>query len=68
VKFAGENSYFPLPFVGIDDLGRVVIPKEIGKTLRVREGPSPITWNPPDVFCIAMVHFEGKLGLAYKKR
>jgi len=30
----------------IDDLGRVVIPKEIRRTLRIREGdPSPTTFT-----------------------
>ena len=27
----------------IDDLGRVVIPKEIRRTLRIREGDPPLT-------------------------
>ncbi len=36
----------------IDELGRVVIPKEIRRTLRIREGdPSQITWS---LFCSAM--------------
>lgn len=39
----------------IDELGRVVIPKEIRRTLRIREGdPSQITWNPTENFCLAM--------------
>ena len=30
----------------IDDLGRVVIPKEIRRTMRIREGdPSQTTWT-----------------------
>ena len=33
----------------IDDLGRVVIPKEIRRTMRIREGdPSQITLEPWD--------------------
>lgn len=33
----------------IDDLGRVVIPKEIRRTLRIREGdPSPTTLSPTE--------------------
>ena len=39
----------------IDDLGRVVIPKEIRRTLRIREGePSLITLAPWERFCAAM--------------
>ena len=36
----------------IDDLGRVVIPKEIRRTMRIREGdPSLTTLTPFDRFC-----------------
>ena len=36
----------------IDDLGRVVIPKEIRRTMRIREGdPSQTTLTPFDKFC-----------------
>ena len=39
----------------IDDLGRVVIPKEIRRTLRIREGgPSLPTLTPFDKFCMAI--------------
>ena len=39
----------------IDDLGRVVIPKEIRRTLRIREGdPSLTTLTPIDRFCCAI--------------
>lgn len=39
----------------IDDLGRVVIPKEIRRTLRIREGdPSHKTLTVFDKFCIAI--------------
>ena len=39
----------------IDDLGRVVIPKEIRRTMRIREGdPSKITLTPFDRFCMAI--------------
>ena len=39
----------------IDDLGRVVIPKEIRRTLRIREGdPSLITLTQWERFCFAM--------------
>ena len=39
----------------IDDLGRVVIPKEIRRVLRIREGdPSHTTLTPFDKFCLAL--------------
>ena len=39
----------------IDDLGRVVIPKEIRRTMRIREGdPSHTTLTPFDRFCMAI--------------
>ena len=39
----------------IDDLGRVVIPKEIRRTMRIREGdPSQTTLTPFDRFCMAI--------------
>ena len=36
----------------IDDLGRVVIPKEIRRTMRIREGETTLT--PFDRFCEAI--------------
>ena len=39
----------------IDDLGRVVIPKEIRRTMRIREGePSLTTLTPEEKFCWAI--------------
>ena len=39
----------------VDDLGRIVIPKEIRRTLKIREGdPSQTTLTPIDRFCIAI--------------
>ena len=39
----------------IDDLGRVVIPKEIRRTMRIREGdPLLKTLTPIDRFCLAI--------------
>jgi bifunctional DNA-binding transcriptional regulator/antitoxin component of YhaV-PrlF toxin-antitoxin module len=39
----------------IDDLGRVVIPKEIRRTMRIRESdPSHTTLTLFDKFCIAI--------------
>lgn len=49
----------------IDDLGRVVIPKEIRRTMRIREGdPSLITLEPWKRFCIGMLSFEQRSGLS----
>ena len=40
----------------IDDLGRVVIPKEIRRTLRIRDGdPSLTTLTQSEGFCFAML-------------
>ena len=40
----------------IDDLGRIVIPKEIRRTLRIREGdPSQTTLTPWQMFSFAML-------------
>ena len=47
----------------IDDLGRVVIPKEIRRTMRIREGdPSltALTWW--ERFCFAMVDLAKRQG------
>lgn len=42
----------------VDDLGRIVIPKEIRRTLRIREGdPSQTTLAPFEGFIIAMLEF-----------
>ena len=42
----------------IDDLGRVVIPKEIRRTLRIREGdPSYTTLTQFDRFCFWVHRF-----------
>ena len=39
----------------IDDLGRIVIPKEIRRTLKIREGdPLLTTLTPIDRFCMAI--------------
>ena len=39
----------------VDDLGRIVIPKEIRRTLNIREGdPSHTTLTPIDRFCWAI--------------
>ena len=47
----------------IDDLGRVVIPKEIRRTLRIREGdPSQITGKACERFCFAMSDLAKRAG------
>ena len=39
----------------VDDLGRIVIPKEIRRTLRIREGaPLHTTMTFFDLFCIGI--------------
>lgn len=48
----------------IDDLGRVVIPKEIRRTMRIREGdPSQITLEPWERFCTGVLRLEKRMGL-----
>lgn len=47
----------------IDELGRVVIPKEIRRTLRIREGdPSLIVLTPMEQFCLAMMDTADRFG------
>ena len=47
----------------IDELGRVVIPKEISRTLRIREGDRPLTtWKPWERFCSAMDELGKRAG------
>ncbi|MBR5569760.1 MAG: stage V sporulation protein T [Oscillospiraceae bacterium] len=39
----------------VDDLGRIVIPKEIRRTLKIRESdPTMTTLTPIDRFCLAI--------------
>ena len=46
-----------------DDLGRVVIPKEIRRTMRIREGdPSPITLEPWERLCFGMLDLAKRKG------
>ena len=52
----------------IDDLGRVVIPKEIRRTMRIREGdPSQITLAQWERFCFAMLDLSKRWGLDWIK-
>lgn len=47
----------------IDDLGRVVIPKEIRRTMRIREGdPSQITLTQWRRFSFAMLDLAKRQG------
>ena len=47
----------------IDDLGRVVIPKEIRRTLRIREGdPSQKSWTPSESFCVSLLDLAKRRG------
>ena len=48
----------------IDDLGRVVIPKEIRRTMRIREGDPPLTtlrvWQN---ICLSLLYLSNRLGI-----
>ena len=48
----------------IDESGRVVIPKEIRRTLRIREGgPSLTGLTPSERFCLAIEDFSDRIGI-----
>ena len=47
----------------IDDLGRVVIPKEIRRTLRIREGdPLLITLTGWQKYCFGLLDLAKRMG------
>ena len=47
----------------VDDLGRIVIPKEIRRTLRIREGdPSLISLTPWEKYCFSMLDLAKRRG------
>ncbi len=48
----------------IDDLGRVVIPKEIRRTLRIREGdPLLTTLTRLQDFCLILMKIGDRIGV-----
>ena len=48
----------------IDDLGRVVIPKEIRRTMRIREGdPLQMTLTNEVFFVLGMINLSKRLGI-----
>ena len=50
----------------IDDLGRVVIPKEIRRTMRIREGdPSQTTLETWQIFAFSMLDLAKRMGTDY---
>ncbi len=52
----------------IDDLGRVVIPKEIRRTMRIREGdPSLTTLTHKHQFICAIDRLEGRINMGDKR-
>ena len=48
----------------IDDLGRVVIPKEIRRTMRIREGDPPqMMLGEWEKFCFSMLDLSKRAGI-----
>lgn len=48
----------------IDDLGRIVIPKEIRRTMHIREGdPLLTTLSEQDKFCLSVLTLAERVGL-----
>ena len=47
----------------VDDLGRIVIPKEIRRTLKIREGdPLQMTLTPFNLFALGMISLSKRQG------
>ena len=60
-RFDKERKFGKMKATGIvrriDDLGRVVIPKEIRRTMRISEGdPLPMILTQFDRFCMAILN------------
>ena len=48
----------------IDELGRIVIPKEIRRTLRIQESdPSQTTSNKWQIYAFSMLDLDKRMGL-----
>lgn len=61
--FAGIEKIVCTYLTQWDDLGRVVIPKEIRRTMRIREGdPSLTILEPWERFCRGMMGLERRMG------
>lgn len=61
--FAGIEKIVCTYLTQWDDLGRVVIPKEIRRTMRIREGdPLQITLEPWERFCFGVLNLERRMG------
>ena len=51
----------------IDDLGRVVIPKEIRRTMRIREGePSLTVWSSFAARNVALAEIASRIEASYR--
>ena len=51
----------------IDDLGRVVIPKEIRRTMRIREGdPLQTTLTPVTQFAYSIMGISKRIGVDHE--
>ena len=52
----------------IDDLGRVVIPKEIRRTMRIREGdPTLTSLKPVTRFLYAIMDISKRIGVDHEE-
>ena len=61
--FAGIKKIVCTYLTQWDDLGRGVIPKEIRRTMRIREGdPLQITLEPWERFCFGVLTLERRMG------
>ena len=64
-KDKGEDSVKATGIVRrIDDLGRVVIPKEIRRTMRIREGdPLLMTLTNDEIFILGVLKLGERMGI-----